>query len=138
MARLTRAERTAIWQQRLDRYLQSKQTVATFCNNERVSVPSFYQWKRRLIAQRHGDEAPQRELAVRAAKPIRRKAASTPFTELVVRGQQEAMAHAQLPNGISISLGRDVAMAAAIVDRLVAYTPATEATASPSASRRPC
>lgn len=137
MARLTRAERTAIWQQRLDRYLQSKQTVADFCKTEGISAPSFYHWKRRLISQRHGDAAPRRELAVSDAKPTRREPASTPFTELVVTGQEDT-AHAQLPNGISISLGRDVAMAAAIVDRLVDYKPAVEVNESSSASRRPC
>lgn len=137
MARLTRGERTAIWQQRLDRYLQSGQTVADFCKVEGLSVPSFYQWKRRLISQRDDDEAPRRELAVSTAKPIRRKAASTPFTELVVTGQQET-ALAQLPNGISISLGRDASIAAVIVDRLVDYKPAVEVNESSSASRRRC
>ena len=135
MARLTRAERTVIWQERLDRFLQSKQTVADFCKTEGISVPSFYEWKRRLIAQRHADELPRREVVVSDAKPIRCKAASTPFTELVVTGQQDT-AHAQLPNGISISLGRDVAIAAAIVDRLMGCQLVADVTESPSASRR--
>jgi transposase-like protein len=137
MARLTRAERTVIWQQRVDRYLQSKQTVADFCKSEGISVPSFYEWKRRLISQRHADELPRREVAFSDAKPSHRKAASTPFAELVVTEQHET-ARAQLPNGISISLGRDVAIAAAIVDRLMGYQPVADVTESPSASRRSC
>lgn len=137
MARLTQAERTAIWQQRLDRYLQSKQTVADFCQAEGISVPSFYQWKRRLVAERRVDEAPRREVAVGKSEPIRCEPVSTPFTELVVTGQADT-AHARLPNGISISLGGDASIAAAIVDRLVAFKPVTEVTKSPAASHRSC
>ena len=99
MARLTRTERTAIWQQRLDRYLQSKQTVADFCRSEGISAPSFYEWKRRLIVQRPADGLSRRGVVVNHADPSRGKTASTPFTELVVTGQQDT-AHAQLPNGI--------------------------------------
>ncbi len=135
MASLTRAERTAIWQQRLDRYWQSKQTVVDYCRTEGISAPSFYHWKRRLIAQRHADELPRR--AVSRAKPTHRNAASAPFTELVVTGQQDT-AHAQLPNGISIVLGRDVAIAAAIVDRLMGCQPVADVTEPPSASLRSC
>jgi hypothetical protein len=137
MAGLKQVERTAIWQQRLDRYLHSKRTVADFCRTEGVSVASFYQWKQRLIAQRHPDELPRRGVARIDAKPRRRKAASTPFTELVVTGLQDT-ARAHLPNGISISLGCDVTIATAIVDRLVDYKPAVEVNEPSSASRRSC
>ena len=37
------------WRERLARYGRSGQTVASFCAAEGVSVPSFYQWKRRLV-----------------------------------------------------------------------------------------
>lgn len=36
------------WQGLLDQFQQSGQTVQTFCTEKGVSVPSFYQWKRRL------------------------------------------------------------------------------------------
>ena len=137
MARLTRAERREIWQQRLDRYQQSNQTVTGFCKTEGISVPSFYQWNRRLIAEQHRDEAPRREMASSGSGAARGERASTPFAELVVMGPQPT-AHAQLPNGVAIFLGQDVSIASAIVDRLAAYQPATEVTKSSPASRRSC
>ena len=36
------------WLQRLQRFHRSGLTVAAFCQQEGVSVPSFYAWKRRL------------------------------------------------------------------------------------------
>lgn len=40
--------RAAVWGERLRRYERLQLTVAEFCRRERVSVPSFYQWRRRL------------------------------------------------------------------------------------------
>ena len=37
-----------IWEERMARYARSDLTVAAFCERERVSVPSFYYWRRRL------------------------------------------------------------------------------------------
>ena len=36
------------WTERLERFAKSRQTVAEFCRDERVSAPSFYQWKQKL------------------------------------------------------------------------------------------
>ena len=36
------------WQGLLDQFQQSGQTVQAFCTEKGLSVPSFYQWKRRL------------------------------------------------------------------------------------------
>ena len=36
------------WSERLSRFGDSGQTVAEFCRAERVSQPSFYQWKKTL------------------------------------------------------------------------------------------
>ena len=38
-----------IWSERLRRYANSGLTVAAFCERERVSVPSFYYWRRKLL-----------------------------------------------------------------------------------------
>lgn len=40
--------RAQVWAERLDRYRASSLTVKAFCQAENVSVPSFYQWKKRL------------------------------------------------------------------------------------------
>jgi hypothetical protein len=37
-----------LWTDRLKRFRTAGQTVAAFCAAEGVSVPTFYQWKRRL------------------------------------------------------------------------------------------
>jgi transposase-like protein len=39
------------WQARLDRFEQSGQSIARFCENEGVSQPSFFQWRRKLKSQ---------------------------------------------------------------------------------------
>ena len=96
----------AIWRQRLDRYAISNQAVTDFCKTERVSVPSFYQWKRRLSTP-HRDPLPAKQ-TTRNRQPLQDdKAAVTSFTELVVSGQPTT-AKALLPNGVTISLGGDV------------------------------
>ena len=129
MGRMSRSERTELWQQRIDRYAQSNQTVAAFCQAEGISAASLYQWKRRLIAQPPAVESPGRNTSSRNTSSPKRESVSTPFAELVVMGQSD-VARAQLPNGILISFGRDIAVAAAIVDRLVRYEPANEVTES--------
>ena len=37
-----------IWKERMERYTRCDLTVTAFCERERVSVPSFYYWRRRL------------------------------------------------------------------------------------------
>jgi len=40
--------RRDVWAARMRRYQQCQSTVAQFCRDEGVSVPSFYSWKRKL------------------------------------------------------------------------------------------
>ena len=40
--------RRQVWAERLNRYHASSLTVKAFCQAENVSVPSFYQWKKKL------------------------------------------------------------------------------------------
>jgi transposase-like protein len=40
--------KAAVWRDRLRRFRASGMTVARFCEFERVSQPSFYQWRRKL------------------------------------------------------------------------------------------
>lgn len=42
------------WEQRLARFERGGVTVAAFCAREGVSVPSFYQWRRKLAAGNAG------------------------------------------------------------------------------------
>lgn len=48
--------RHPVWAERLDRYHASSLTVKAFCQAENVSVPRFYQWKKKLAQV----ETPQR------------------------------------------------------------------------------
>jgi hypothetical protein len=48
MSSSIRSARAEYWRGLLDQFDQSGQTVQAFCTERAVSVPSFYQWKRRL------------------------------------------------------------------------------------------
>ena len=50
MARCGESERRRAWSERLRRFARWDGTVGEFCDAERVSAPSFYQWKRKLAA----------------------------------------------------------------------------------------
>ncbi|MCA9147198.1 MAG: transposase [Planctomycetaceae bacterium] len=48
-----------LWSTRLKRYCRSDLTVAEFCRREGVSVPSFYQWRKKLAGrQRRRQDSP--------------------------------------------------------------------------------
>jgi hypothetical protein len=52
---MDRSERRHAWQQRLARQAGGQFSVAAFCKRERVSIASFYYWRRRL----RPDDAPR-------------------------------------------------------------------------------
>ncbi len=39
------------WRRRMERFRETRQSVAEFCRQEGVSAPSFYQWRKRLAKQ---------------------------------------------------------------------------------------
>jgi hypothetical protein len=43
------------WSERLQRFATSSQTIAEFCQSEAVSVPSFFQWRRKLATTADND-----------------------------------------------------------------------------------
>jgi len=45
-----RSARAEFWQQAFQQYVESKLSVIDFCSQKGLSVPSFYQWKRKLLA----------------------------------------------------------------------------------------
>ena len=47
-----KSSKQEVWRSRLRRFESSGMSVATFCRRERVSVPSFYQWRKRLALER--------------------------------------------------------------------------------------
>lgn len=56
------------WQRRMRRFERSRRSVARFCRDEQVSVPSFYQWRKKLreLAETSGQAEP-----VAGFKPVR-------------------------------------------------------------------
>ena len=48
MARCSDTGKHAEWRKRLERFSRSELTVARFCSGERVSVASFYHWRKKL------------------------------------------------------------------------------------------
>ena len=55
------ANRTAAeaWRERLERQARSGFSIAEFCRRERLSPPSFYQWRKRLSVVRCAADRPQ-------------------------------------------------------------------------------
>jgi len=126
MSRLTQPARIQLWLDRLNRQAASTLTVAEFCQREAVSVPSFYQWKRRLspriesATMLHRSRQPQQSLGNPAV------AQQSRFTELVLNASPAtacvSLPCVSLPGGITISLGTQAELAAVIVDRLLQHT----------------
>ena len=120
MSRMTKPERIQLWLERLSRHAASRLTVAEFCEREEVSLPSFYQWKRRLTpriesaTKRRMRRLPHQSLASPAV------ANQHGFTELVVNASQTT-ACVSLPGDITISLGAQPEIASLIVDRLLQH-----------------
>jgi hypothetical protein len=125
MSRMTKPARIQLWLDRLNRHSASQLTVAEFCEREEVSLPSFYQWKRRLspriesATKRRKRRRPRRSLS----QPSRSQPAMADrpgFTELVLKSSQ-ATASVSLPGEITISLGAQPEIASLIIDRLLQH-----------------
>lgn len=109
MLKLTRQQRRSLWAQRLARFQGTQLTVAEFCRRERVSVPSFYAWRKR-IAQSNTDQPPAKHQS-----PV-----SPPFVPVVLSGSS-IPAKMTLPGGATIELhveqaDQTVALIAAAID----------------------
>lgn len=79
-----------VWRERLRRYERSELTVAEFCQREGVSVPSFYQWRRRLAKT----SASPRQTAMPRSKAA--------FQQVLLSGSR--VVAIELPNGVHVEL----------------------------------
>jgi hypothetical protein len=95
MARSGDAALRRVWEDRLRRYACSDVTVAGFCERERVSVPSFYHWRRKIA------DSPQRS-GTSGSKEIAQRRPLQAFVP--VRITQSATIQMRLPNGVEFSL----------------------------------
>jgi hypothetical protein len=87
MAQESKEQLRKTWRNRIDRQQRSGQTIAQFCQQEGISTPSYYQWKRKLQGEQPARQ--KRATTRRKAKvPKRRQAketipsVSSPFVQL--------------------------------------------------------
>jgi hypothetical protein len=95
-----------MWSERLERFARGNWTVAAFCQKEGISVPSFYEWRRRLA------QAPGSKRRGEVASPPPRRPAFVPVTIV-----PQAAVEIYLPNGVRVCVpaGDAQALGAAIV-----------------------
>ena len=109
MVRGPRANKVKEWTERLRRFKDSRQTVVEFCQEEQVSTPAFYQWKKKLAGSSKAPRATGR-------KPAR---TATGFQELRVSSHDGGPVTIRLPSGITIELGRDFSVIENIMAQLL-------------------
>ena len=100
MGRSDLVGRRQLWLRRMQRFSQSRLTVAEFCDREDVSVAAFYQWRRKLVTlvnQPHATARAQGGLPVPPSS-----SAANGFVP--VRVLQSAVIEARLPNGVTLAL----------------------------------
>lgn len=85
-------KRTA-WRKRFSRFARSGEKVAAFCAAERVSVQTFYRWKRALAAESRRGERRQVTRPLPACREAR-------FLPVEVAGAGEVKI--ELPNGAHV------------------------------------
>jgi hypothetical protein len=113
-----------IWSERLRRYANSGLTVAAFCERERVSVPSFYYWRRKIPAAAGRDGVGQGRSRQVARAPQKRD-----FVPIAIRNS--AAVKMRLPNGAQLWLPAGdaglLSAAIAAAGRLEASSPEDDA-----------
>ncbi len=120
MSRMTKPERIQLWLDRLNRHAASQLTVAEFCQREQISLPSFYQWKRRLSPRIESATRLRMSRQPHASLGNPAIAGQQGFTELVIKASQTT-ACVSLPGDITILLGTQPEIASLIVDRLLQH-----------------
>ena len=99
------------WIERLQRFERSGQTVARFCEAERISPPSFYLWRKRLgIASRRSRSRAS------GSRGRRRPSAFQPV--FMIPPQAAPNATIRLPNGVVIELRDDPATIVSVLGPL--------------------
>jgi hypothetical protein len=94
------------WTRRLARYAKSHQTVGQFCLSEGVSVPSFYQWRKKLLPLPADVPA-----AAGRFQPVQI------VSSLATSGKQATIV--RWGRGLEIELGNNLAIVEAVVKQLL-------------------
>ena len=122
MRRAVDEAKRRLWRERLARFACSGKKVAVFCSAERVSVPTFYQWKRKLASE----SVRRKSRRAGASSSVNRAG-----TFLPVRIEGAALVEMELPNGARVrvpasdlaALGAAIAAAGRIPAQVGAETP---------------
>ena len=107
MSRGPQPRKVQQWTDRLSRFVKSKQTVSQFCLSEGISQPSFYQWKKKLAANKDFALAGRTMSGAKVFKPVELRSVIQTATTIRVGGD------------IEIQLGNDLPTVAAVVGQLV-------------------
>ena len=111
MSRGSNPAKVEQWTACLARFQDSGLTVAKFCEEEGVSAPSFYQWRRRLASAAKAGGAARREgnarREMKSARPLVESRNGAAFQSVNVLPAAPA-ATIRLANGIEIELGSDL------------------------------
>jgi hypothetical protein len=107
---LSKSERTALWLDRLNRFSQTHQTVASFCALEGISAPSFYQWKRRL-----GPSVDIAPIVTKRSKPAASVEANSRASFAEVEIMPASGIRVSLPGNVTLELGGRLDAVATVV-----------------------
>jgi len=103
MSRSSSQAKVRQWADRLERFRSSGQTVAWFCDCEGVSVPSFYQWRKKL--------------GVGSGRRLPAKSGDNALQAIELSPARSASVTIRLPNGIVIELDDGSAVMGRVFDR---------------------
>lgn len=107
MRRMEGDAKRKLWRERLARFARSGQTVTAFCSAERVSMPTFYEWRRKLAAV---SVSGKRRRAIPAV-PVGRAPAFLP-----VQIEGAALVEMNLPNGTRVRVpANDLGLIGAVI-----------------------
>jgi hypothetical protein len=87
MARSISGRKHEEWRRRLRRFQESRQSIAAFCRQESVSLPSFYLWRKRLAEARPQPPTSEPPVGFRAVRIVPASGVSVQLpggTQLVV------------------------------------------------------
>ena len=97
MARSVDVLKRRTWSERLQRFARLDQTVAAFCRAEKVSMPSFYQWRRKLEVPKSRRRSDTRRFPRQSFLPV----------QIVSSRAVAAPVQIEMPNGTRVYLAGD-------------------------------
>jgi len=141
MARSLNGEAWRVWRERLRRFAENRGRVAAFCEAEGVSVPSFYQWRKKLAdcsathGERHGARVPHgsRSNSGASTKPV-----ETAFLPVQIAAASHGPVEIELPNGARIWLAAGDLQTLGAAIAAAGQAPASSATSGRRREEQPC